>query len=54
MNNTSTEKRKNPIIIPTTEASHLTWVEIDANAFNHNIAQYKNIVHPALLCCHKK
>ena len=49
MNNTSTEKRKNPIIIPTTEASHLTWVEIDANAFNHNIAQYKNIVHPALL-----
>ena len=26
-----------------------SWVEIDASAFNHNIAQYKSVITPALL-----
>lgn len=37
------------IIVPELQSSPLTWIEIDKNAFDHNVAQYKRRVNPAQL-----
>ncbi len=36
-------------IVQELQSHQLTWLEIDKQAFEHNIAQYKKIVHPTLL-----
>ncbi len=37
------------IITPEKQSTSLTWIEIDKNAFDHNVTQYKRTVNPALL-----
>lgn len=37
------------IIFPELQSHQLTWLEIDKQAFEHNVAQYKKIVCPSLL-----
>ena len=46
---TVTEKTQHHITIPHSEKQTLTWLELDARAFDHNVQQYKEMVHPALL-----
>lgn len=44
-----TQKIPNALQIPTTEKQPLTWLELDARAFDHNVQRYKKMVHPARL-----
>ncbi|HVT63304.1 MAG TPA: alanine racemase, partial [Legionellaceae bacterium] len=48
MSNTIPQKYPTDIVIPTTHSTQLTWIEIDKEAFNHNVQQYKRRVQPAL------
>lgn len=49
MTNTTPQQHPTNILIPTTQSTQLTWIEIDKQAFSHNVQHYKRRVHPALL-----
>lgn len=44
---TTTHKNTAPYVSTSQQHQHTTWLEIDALAFEHNVAQYKALVAPA-------
>lgn len=49
MDSFNKEKISGPTVAYSTRIHYGTWVEIDKNALEHNIANYKHLVEPALL-----
>lgn len=44
------KEKISPAVTPsTTKNAASSWIEIDKKAFEHNVSQYKNIIHPAAL-----
>jgi len=48
MHNEIIQEQPEVFYFPEPQLCPLTWIEIDSHAFNHNVAQYKKMVSPAL------